>query len=194
MPNYKNGKIYKVIFDSSPHFYIGATTQPLHKRHYEHKKYPVNKMMIEAVKNKSSKIVLLEAYPCETKYQLEAREQHWIRNLKPALNYVYGYSQVQCEVCDTYEEDLKSHSLSQEHIDRQKLKEERNKEFKKYCAMTGAEKQRYDYDMLKARNPKYVENEFLCEFNKCGCIMIKNYLGAPCSRKIECCNRCNERP
>ena len=35
---YNNGKIYKIVSDSTDKIYVGSTTQPLSKRHYEHKK------------------------------------------------------------------------------------------------------------------------------------------------------------
>ena len=38
MPNYKNGKIYKIVCDISTNVYVGSTIQPLNKRWCAHKK------------------------------------------------------------------------------------------------------------------------------------------------------------
>lgn len=81
---YHNGKIYTIRSHKTDKFYIGSTTQPLHKRLYEHRgKYKANKR-----DNMSSFIILdmgdeyielLETFKCESKNELEKREGELIR-------------------------------------------------------------------------------------------------------------------
>ena len=81
MPDYKQGKIYKIInHELKGLVYYGSTAQTLKKRLQCHK-YDSKR------RNNSSKImfsvgypeiILLEYYPCETKQELEARERVFI--------------------------------------------------------------------------------------------------------------------
>ena len=80
MPDYKNGKIYKLWSLEGDDIYIGSTTVGLHKRLNNHKK-PSNicrsKLLFE--KYKEVKIELIEEYACENKAQLNRREGEIIR-------------------------------------------------------------------------------------------------------------------
>ena len=83
MPDYNNGKIYKLINDAMPgKVYFGSTTQSLSRRLSKHKD-------VSKTKNHSSKslfefgqvkIQLVENFPCENKLQLLKREAHFIIN------------------------------------------------------------------------------------------------------------------
>lgn len=86
--DYKNGKIYRLVFNEKQ--YIGATTQPLHKRKHQHKenwksgeqKYKSSILYNEANKfGGNVEIILIEEYPCNNKQQLESRERYWIERL-----------------------------------------------------------------------------------------------------------------
>lgn len=68
--DYSNGKIYKVIFPSNIKPYIGHTAQTLVERFSTHRYRYSN-----GIKNE---IILIEDFPCETKYQLEVKERFWI--------------------------------------------------------------------------------------------------------------------
>ena len=83
MPDYKNGKIYKI---SSPHtkdVYIGSTAYPRlswrYRQHlYSSRKYPGRCSADGVVLAGDARIELLEDAPCETRAQLNEREQHWL--------------------------------------------------------------------------------------------------------------------
>lgn len=90
MPNYQNGKIYKLVSNVSDKVYYGSTTQSLSLRKSGHKK-TYNKIKKGDVKRgKVSSfdlfeegdvdIVLIENFPCESKEELHARERHYIEN------------------------------------------------------------------------------------------------------------------
>lgn len=85
MPDYSKSKIYKIWSPSHEDLgcYIGATTQSLHKRFYNHKKSMRDGNRICSCKEilccDDVRIDLLEEYPCENKEQLSAKEGEWIR-------------------------------------------------------------------------------------------------------------------
>lgn len=78
MPNYKEGKIYKIVCEEKKLIYYGSTTQGLDKRlrqHKNNKNRTINKNnMIDP------KIYLVENYPCDSKYELLKRERFFIEN------------------------------------------------------------------------------------------------------------------
>ena len=79
MPNYQNGKIYKITCEETKLVYYGSSVQSLSKRLSQHKenkhlkKYKTNLMT-------NPKIHLIENFPCNTKAELEKRERHFIEN------------------------------------------------------------------------------------------------------------------
>jgi high-affinity Fe2+/Pb2+ permease len=89
MPNYQNGKIYKLVNDIDDKIYIGSTVSTLAKRKGQHKgkreSNPKNKHLNE-IGWDTVVIVLIELYPCNSKDELHARERYWIDELKPELN------------------------------------------------------------------------------------------------------------
>jgi hypothetical protein len=92
MPNYQNGKIYKLWSDQSDCFYIGSTTESLAKRLGQHKaniKKPISKTF-ELMKDQTNvRIELIEAFPCNNREELNAREGHYIRlHREQVLNMV----------------------------------------------------------------------------------------------------------
>lgn len=90
MPNYSDGKIYKLVDNTTDEVYIGSTTQPLYKRKGGHegqyKYYLKGKTnyvtSFKIVKNGDYRIVLIENYPCLDKSQLHEKERHWIQSIE----------------------------------------------------------------------------------------------------------------
>jgi len=85
---YHNGKIYTIRSHQTDKFYIGSTTNALHKRLYHHrcvfKKFQNEKKYskvssFEIIKFDDNYIELLEDFKCENKNQLEKREGELIR-------------------------------------------------------------------------------------------------------------------
>ena len=84
MPDYQNGKIYKIVCNITGDIYIGSTTQKYlasrlagHVRHFKNNLYVTSSKII---KNGSYDIVLLESYPCNNKMELHAKERYYIEN------------------------------------------------------------------------------------------------------------------
>ena len=88
MVNYENGKIYKIVCDSTQDTYYGSTTLPLYKRKSVHKdraKVEGHYTSSKIINGGNWRMVLIETYPCKTKEELYAREQYYIENF-PCVN------------------------------------------------------------------------------------------------------------
>lgn len=85
MTNYKMGKIYEIICNTTGERYIGSTTRTLARRltyHTSQKSKHLSKPIIE---RKNYFINLLENYPCNTNKELQKREDEW-RNSLDCIN------------------------------------------------------------------------------------------------------------
>jgi hypothetical protein len=87
---YQRGKIYKLVSFGTDKVYVGSTCEVyLSNRLAGHrsafKSYHNGKhkyfTSFELVKFDDVEIILLEAYPCNSRYELHARERHWIEQL-----------------------------------------------------------------------------------------------------------------
>lgn len=82
MPDYSQGKVYRIVCRKSNLQYIGSTTQPVSKRVSWHKNnYRYNKTnctSYQVMQGDDYFVEILEVCPCETKNELLARERHWI--------------------------------------------------------------------------------------------------------------------
>lgn len=93
MPDYKLGKIYQIWSPNTDKVYIGSTTQPLHKRLYDHnhphnhgstgKKYVYSRKVLECG---DARIELIEDYPCAKKSELNRREGQVMRGYDNRVN------------------------------------------------------------------------------------------------------------
>ena len=87
MPNYQNGRIYKIVCNTTGLEHINATTLPLCQRIAQHREEfkrflnGTNKQYCDSYKVLSSndyQINLLEKYPCNSKEELTAKKRYWI--------------------------------------------------------------------------------------------------------------------
>ena len=89
MVNYANGKIYRIVCNTTGKQYIGSTTRPLSERLSEHKsdyKRFLNKRhnyvtSFEILKNDNCEIVLIENLVCDNKEELYRRERFYIETM-----------------------------------------------------------------------------------------------------------------
>lgn len=93
-PNYKNAKIFRIHHQSNGKMFVGSTTLDLLKTlrdYYDSRKDEpsqtptLHNCMVQCGGN-AFYITLIQDYPCSSKDELLAREQFWIRKLKPTLN------------------------------------------------------------------------------------------------------------
>jgi hypothetical protein len=98
MPDYSDGKIYKLVSPSGL-TYIGSTTQTLNARRTKHKGYYLARISGKEVKNVTSiqlfiedpediEIILIEKFPCESKKELFKRERFYIESIKCVNKYM----------------------------------------------------------------------------------------------------------
>ena len=99
MPDYQQGKIYKIISPHTDKIYIGSTIRP-----YLANRKAVHKLQYKTWKADNTKpycssfilydlgeveFILLELYKCNSKDELAARERHWIElNINIVVNII----------------------------------------------------------------------------------------------------------
>lgn len=81
MPNYSNGKIYRIVCNETGEQYIGSTTQSLAQRLACHKCKQTCKSK-QIIERGNYEMVLIEECPCENKEQLGRRERHYIETME----------------------------------------------------------------------------------------------------------------
>ena len=78
---YQEGKIYKIVCDSTNEIYIGSTKCPLNDRLSKHKydsKRRTDLASSQIIKRNNYHIELIENYPCNNSKELLEREQYWM--------------------------------------------------------------------------------------------------------------------
>ena len=121
MPNYQNGKIYKIVNDSSNLVYYGSTIQPLYKRFYKHKTQfhlCTSKRIFEG---ENPKIILVEKCPCNDKEELIKRERYYIENNECVNKKIPGRTQK--EWCEDNKEKLKKQKKEYRENNIEKIQE-----------------------------------------------------------------------
>lgn len=93
MPDYAQGKVYRIVCDKTGLQYIGSTTQPLSYRFAGHKRNHKNWVengkqenaqrytSVHVIDGGAASCVLIENFPCASKEELKARERHFIETM-----------------------------------------------------------------------------------------------------------------
>ena len=90
MPDYKEGKIYKIKCNETGEQYFGSTTYSLQSRLNNHKSKIKSKkqcMAKQIINRGNFQIELVENYSCETSHELHKRERFYIDN-NECINHV----------------------------------------------------------------------------------------------------------
>jgi hypothetical protein len=152
MPDFNNGKIYKLWSPQGDEIYIGSTIQPLYKRLNEHKnKRDCNsKYLFENYDN--VRIELIELYPCNSKMELNKKEGEYIRENECLNRCIAGRTKKE------YNEDNKEHIL-------EKRKEwyENNKEHKKKYDKEYYENNKDHRKEYRENNKEIINKKINCE-------------------------------
>ena len=91
MNKFENGKIYKIVDNTTNVVYVGSTCktlkQSLKGHEYVHKffkpgKYPNNVTVFKILGNNNYTIELIELYPCNNKQELNIRESKTIQQFR----------------------------------------------------------------------------------------------------------------
>jgi hypothetical protein len=95
MPNYQQGKIYKLVSPHTDYIYIGSTTKKYLCQRLGGHTTSFNYKIKTGLGSNSShdliqfgdvEIILLESYPCNSKDELHSRERYWIENTDNVIN------------------------------------------------------------------------------------------------------------
>lgn len=90
MSKYQGGKIYKIVADDTNKIYIGSTIQKLYKRFSKHKSDNISSK--ELFEYPNTRIELIENYLCNSKRELDEREQYYINlNKDICINKIKAY-------------------------------------------------------------------------------------------------------
>ena len=160
MPDYKNGKIYKLWSPEGDDIYIGSTTQDLSRRKAKHKSQTDEcKSRVLFHKYTDVRIELLEECPCDNKEQLAKKEGEYIRNNNCVNKSIPGRTNKE------YYENNKEH-VSQQHKEyRENNKEKIKEQHKEY------------YE----NNKEKIKEQILCE---CGRTVRLDYKSRHLKSKI----------
>ena len=134
MPDFKNGKIYKLWSPEGDDIYIGSTTQTLSRRKGKHKTiYNSNKSYSSKIlfeKYNDVRIELIEEFPCDNKQQLNAREGHYIRTLNCVNKQIPGRTRKEY-LENNKEEIIKKSNDRLKNLPNEKLQEYRHRAYVK---------------------------------------------------------------
>lgn len=156
MPNYQNGKIYKIVCNITGEQYIGSTTQALCVRKGSHKADStkvIQKCAVSTIILRGDyDIVLIENYLCNNKEELHKRERYHIENTE-CIN-----------------KRIPTRTPKERYID---TREQVISESKKYYADHKEQKKEYDIkyrleneDRIKLRADAYKERSKMLSANK----------------------------
>ncbi len=152
MIDYKNGKIYRLVCNTTGDQYIGSTTQSLSQRLGGHKtaykqflagKIPQQTTSNSILSNNNFEMILIEDFACENKNQLERRERYYIETvqcvnkIKPAQTKEELQKQKQ-----TYHQEHKEYIQKQKQAYWQENKEDIQKRKQAYYQENKEEKQK----------------------------------------------------
>ena len=145
MPDYKNGKIYKLWCPTNDLVYIGSTIEALHKRLYGHKRNDnrcSSHLLIDT--GDEVRIELIEEYPCNSKMELNKKEGEWIRKIDCVNKVIAGRTRKEYlkDNADLVKKRLKEYKI--DHADEIKA------QYKQY--------REDNADKIKAKKKEYYKN------------------------------------
>ncbi len=95
MPNYQNGKIYKIVNDINESIYVGGTSLELSARMAGHREDAKTRTSpfytaMRKIGVEHFKIILLKPFPCKSKAELNAEEYKTMKELKREGEILYN--------------------------------------------------------------------------------------------------------
>ena len=157
MPDYKNGKIYKLWCPDNDLIYIGSTIQPLHIRLGGHKKKNKDcssKLLFQESNN--VKIELIEEFACENRIQLNKKEGEHIRANDCVNKVIPGRTQK--EYHEEWYEDNKDKKKEYYEDNKDKIRE-KQKEYRENNKEYLKEYREKNKDIILQQKKKYYEKK-----------------------------------
>jgi hypothetical protein len=163
MPDYKNGKIYKLWSPEGDEIYIGSTIQPLYARLSAHKKTKNCSAKILFEKYDDVRIELIECVPCDNKEQLNKKEGEYIRKLDCINRNIAGRTKK--EYREDNKEKIKEYTKEYYQDNKEHVKEcrENNKEYKKEY---DKEYKKNNKEKINGYKKEYYKKKITCECGK----------------------------
>ncbi len=161
MPDYNNGKIYKIVCNITQECYVGSTTQPLSKRLAQHvtdyKRYLLGKDLgtssYPILERGNYDIVLLEEVKCDKKEQLHMEERKHIE-ANVCVNHNIP-TRTKCEYMTQWRNENKEHVKACRKDYNEAHKEHRKEYAKRYLSQKTEEqitkKKEYDKQYHEAK-------------------------------------------
>ena len=141
MPNYQNGKIYKIYCNLTGETYYGSTCSELTKRVSAHKsdfkRWKNDKShyikSFDIIERGDCTYSLVEHFPCDSKIDLHARERYWIEN-NDCVNKVVP-NRTKKEYCEQNKELKREQNKKyyEENRDAMRQQSKKNGEVKVIC-------------------------------------------------------------
>ena len=136
MNKYQNGKIYKLVDNTTGYEYYGSTIQDLKTRKGQHKS--LYKLYLENTKsskcssfkiiqNNNYEIYLVENFPCNSKSELEAREGYYIKNNNCVNKCIPGRTKKEWR---KYNKEYRKEYFNQYYINNKEKLKEVNKQYR----------------------------------------------------------------
>ena len=173
MPNYQNGKIYKLICDKTDKIYIGSTVCKLNYRLSGHKSLDCkSKKLFELGE---VKIELIENYPCNSKKELETRERYFIKKYKD----IVVNKLIPTRTIKEHYQDNKNKKLEYQK-DYQKDNKESIKEYQQNYYKNNKQK---CSEYAKINKEKILERKKIKMTCDCGSVIRKNDFSRHCRSK-----------
>ena len=170
MPDYNEGKIYKIVCNTTGLCYIGSTAQKRlcdrltgHKRHYtSYYKHGIRSYLtsFQVLESDDYDCILVEEYPCDNKMQLEQRERYYIDSMPCVNKHIPTRSQQEYQ--EDNKEKIADYKKEWSEINKDKLKEQHkiyNEENKVIIAQKSKEHRELNKDKISAqRKEKYLKD------------------------------------
>ena len=159
MPDYKNGKIYKIWSPMGKEIYIGSTIQSLYARKSQHKICMKCSSKILFEKYDDVRIELIEYFPCNNKEELDKKEGFYIRNNDCINKNIAGRTEKE------YYEDNKEKIKEYLQDNKEKIKEQKKEYYednkdkiKEYRDNNKEKKKEYMKEYYEDNKEKIKEN------------------------------------
>lgn len=189
MPDFLQGKIYKLFDNTNSNAYIGSTTMTLKQRLKKHERDYVNFLngkygsmtSFEIIKNNNYSISLLENFPCNSKIELFKKEGEYILKEKCLNKRIMGRSHK--EYTEQNKDKIKELQKKYQETNKDKICEQ-NRKYREENKDKIRDKKKEYYEtnhdeILKKRREYGVANKgkilaYVKEYNKKNKIEISN--------------------
>jgi hypothetical protein len=167
MVNYQQGKIYRLVCNTTGLVYVGSTCEPTLTRRLQTHKGDYKKFLdgknknltsFQILKNNYYEIILIEVYPCNSKDELHQRERHYIETMECVNIQIPGrtckeyYIENKETICEKHREHY-NQTVEQQRERSRKYREENHDK----CLETQKEYKLNNKDKIKEQSKNYRE-------------------------------------